>query len=88
MGVKAKDFSRVLFGKTFVGNRYKIEFVVKNGQLEDIIYGKHINLHIIELCEKFKKKKTTHINDIVNLVKLQMIKLNEYEGENEDKGMG
>ena len=83
MGAKIKDRIKVLSGKSFLGNRYQIKFVIKNGELSDIIHNDHINLHIKELIDTFRKRKTKYTTDAINLIKLKMITLNEFVGENE-----
>lgn len=80
---KIKDGAKILCGKTYTGTRYTIRFVIKNGEIDDIVYGERINLHIKELIESFKKRKTKYITDTVNLIKLKMINLNEFVSENE-----
>ena len=80
---KAKDCTKILLGKTYSGTRYAIKFVIKNGEITDIIYGERINLHIKEFIEAFKRRKTKYVTDAVNLIKLKMINLNEYVGEYE-----
>lgn len=78
---KIKDGAKILLGKTCCGTRYKIQFIIKNGEISDITYGNRINLHIKELIESFRKRKTKYVTDTVNLIKLKMIALNEFVGE-------
>jgi hypothetical protein len=80
---KIKDGAKILCGKTYCGTRYTIRFVIKNGEIDDIVYGNRINLHIKELIESFRKRKTKYVTDTINLIKLKMINLNEFVSENE-----
>ena len=80
---KPKDFKKILYGKTLRGNLYKITFTIKNNKVEDIEYGDHININIKDAIEYMKSKKTSYVNNAIELIKVKMYALNEFVKDEE-----
>lgn len=80
---KPKDFKKILYGKTLRGNLYKITFTIKNNKVEDIAYGDNININIKDAIEYMKQKKTSYVNNAIELIKMKMYSLNEFMKDEE-----
>ena len=80
---RQKDFKKILYGKTIRGNSYKITFTIKNNKVEDIAYGSHININIKDAIEYMKQKKTSYVNNAIELIKVKMYALNEFVKDEE-----
>lgn len=80
---KPKDYKKILYGKTFRGNSYRITFTIKNNKVEDIKYGDHININIKDAIEYMKKKKTSYVINAIELIKVKMYALNEFVKDEE-----
>ena len=80
---RQKDFKKILYGKTIRVNSYKITFTIKNNKVEDIAYGSHININIKDAIEYMKQKKTSYVNNAIELIKVKMYALNEFVKDEE-----
>lgn len=81
MAKKSSDFSVIFSGKTPMRNSYTIKFVIKENRIETIDIMGRANLFIQETCESFARKKPANFEDVLSVIKLEMIKRAEFVSE-------
>lgn len=60
---------------------YTVKITVIDNAIVTIECGEKANLNIRDLCRKFEMKHPTNIEDVAGIIKLEMIKRNEYVRE-------
>lgn len=82
MAEKKNAKSSVVFtGKTVMRNTYTITVIVDEGTIKEIkILGKP-NLMVAETCQAFALKHPKNITDVLSVIKLEMIRHNEFVSE-------
>jgi len=78
---KEDSYSIVYHGKTYNRTPYTITIKVVKSQIQDISIIGRANLFVSDLCKNFAAKKPKNIEDVANVIKLEMLKHNEYVKE-------
>ena len=73
-----KNFAIVFQGKTWNRTPYTVSIKVVDAKIQAIDINGKPNLHVQDLCKKFEQKHPENIEDVAGVIKLEMLKFNEY----------
>lgn len=75
---KATKFKITYQGKTYNRTPYTITIMVDDCRISAIDIIGRPNLFVADLCKNFAMKKPANVEDVANVIKLEMLKHNEY----------
>lgn len=78
---KSKQEKIIFHGKNIIGHLYTVNVDVVDKVIVSIEIKGKPNLFVKELCEKFARKRPDNVRDVLDVVKLKMIKCCEFVRE-------
>lgn len=80
---KTEDEKKTIIfkGKTHLRNTYTVKIQVADGKIDTIQIMGRPNLFVEETCRSFEMKHPKNVEDVLSVIKLEMIKRSEYAGE-------
>lgn len=75
---KSKQEKIIYHGKNIIGHLYTVNIDIVDKAIVAIEIKGKPNLFVKELCEKFARRRPDNVRDVLDVVKLKMIKCCEF----------